>query len=129
MRFMMFVRGNEQTESGVLPEKQLFADMEAFNAKLKAAGALIALDGLHPSSKGARVSFADGQTTVVDGPFPPNELVAGFWIINVKSKDEAVGWAKQVPFKTGAVEIRQIQEMSDFPPEIKQVIESGVPLH
>lgn len=127
MRFILFVRGNEQTDSGVLPDKQLFVDMDKFNAKLKAAGALIALDGLHPSSMGSRVMFSDGKTTVTDGPFPPNELVSGYWIINAKSKDEAVEWAKQVPFTSGAVEIRQIQEMADFPPEIQQAI--NVPLH
>ncbi len=120
---MMFVKADEQMEAGVLPDKKLFADMAKYNEKLKSSGALIALDGLHPSSKGARVSFGDGKTTVTDGPFPnPRELVAGFWMINVASKEEAIEWAKQVPFKGGVIEIRQIQEMSDFPPEIQEAL-------
>ncbi len=125
MRFMMLVKGSEQAESGVLPDKQLFADMDKYNAELKNAGALIALDGLKPSSAGARVTFSQGKTAVTDGPFPdPNDLVEGFWIIQVKSKTEAIEWAKRVPFKDGVVEVRQIQDISDFPPEIRAVLKS-----
>jgi len=84
---------------------------------------LITLDGLQPSSKGARVVFTNGNPTVTDGPFPnPEELVAGYWIIQVNSKEDAIEWAKQIPFTDGVVDIRQIQEISDFPQEIQEVV-------
>lgn len=121
MRFMILVKGDEQTEANILPDKKLFADMAKYNNELTKAGVLLSLDGLHPSSKGARVSFSDGVPAVTNGPFPnPKELVAGYWIINVNSKENAIEWAKRIPFKEGVVEIRQIQEMSDFPPDIQQ---------
>jgi hypothetical protein len=125
MRFLMLVKSNKEIETGVLPDKELFVAMERYNNELEKAGVLISLDGLHPSSKGARVSFSNGKTVVTDGPFQnPEELVAGFWVIKTTSKEEAVQWAQKIPFKDGLVEIRQIQEMSDFPEEIQQTINS-----
>ncbi len=119
----MFVKSDKEIETGALPDKDLFVEMDKYNSKLKEAGVLIHLDGLHPSSKGARVSFSNGKTVVNDGPFPnPEELVAGYWIIKTNSKEEAIEWAKQVPFQDGVVEIRQIQETSDFPQEIQEAL-------
>lgn len=121
MRFMMLVKGTKDIEAGALPDPSMFADMAKYNDELKQAGALISLDGLQNSSKGARVMFDNGNTVVTDGPFAnPEELVEGYWIINAASKKDAVNWAKRVPFKDGVVEVRQIQEMSDFPPEIQK---------
>ena len=123
MKFIIFVKSNEEAEKGVLPDKELFVDMEKYNQKLKDAGVLITLDGLEPSSKGVRVSFSNSKPTVADGPFPKSkELVAGYWIIKVKSKEDAINWAKQIPFKGGVVEVRQIQDITDFPPEIQNVL-------
>jgi hypothetical protein len=119
MRFMMFVRADKNTESGVLPSKELVAAMGRFNEEMAKAGVLLAGEGIQPSAKGARVTFGRGAPLVTNGPFPANELVAGFWMIKVASKDEAIGWAKRVPFNGGeVVEIRQVFEASDFPPEI-----------
>ena len=123
MRFMLLVKGSKEAEEGTLPDVQLFADMTKYNNDLKASGALLALDGLQSSSKGARITFTNGAQMVTDGPFPnPEELVEGYWVIQVGSKDEAIEWAKRVPFKDGVVEVRQIQEISDFPPEIQQAV-------
>jgi len=119
MRFMMFVRADKNTEAGALPSKELVAAMGRFNEEMVKAGVLLAAEGIQPSSKGARVTFSRGTRSVTDGPFPDKELVAGFWMIQVKSKDEAIGWAKRVPFADGeVVEIRQVFEASDFPAEI-----------
>lgn len=115
MQFMMQVRADRDSEAGVLPEKELFAAMVKFNEEMVKAGVMLAADGLHPSSKGARVLFAGPKRTVIEGPFAdPNELIAGFWMINVKSKQEAIDWAKRVPFLGGAIEIRQVFEAEDF---------------
>ncbi len=122
MRFMMLVKSTAEIEKGALPDTKLFAEMAKYNDELAKAGALISLDGFQPSSKGARVLFSDGKTTVTEGPFAnPEELVAGYWVIKVGSKEEAIAWAKRVPFQDGVIEIRQIQEMSDFPAEIQKV--------
>ena len=119
MRFMMFVRADKNTEAGVLPSRELVAAMGRFNAEMAKAGVLLAGEGIQPSAKGARVSFGRGTPTVANGPFPANELVAGFWMIQVASKDEAIAWAKRVPFTDGeVVEIRQVFEASDFPPDV-----------
>ena len=122
MRFMMLVRANKDTEAGVMPSKELVAEMMKYNEELAKAGALLALDGLHPSSKGARVKFSGAKRTVIDGPFAETkELLAGFWIIQVKSKQEAIEWAKRIPNPTGEeseIEIRQVFDPSDFPPEV-----------
>jgi hypothetical protein len=119
MRFMMQVRADRDSEAGVLPDKELLAEMVKFNEKMVEAGVMLAADGLHPSSKGARVLFAGPKRTVVEGPFAdPNELIAGFWIVNVRSKEEAIDWAKRVPFLGGTIEIRQLYEAEDFGPAL-----------
>jgi len=120
MRFMMQVRADKKTESGVLPSKELVAAMGKFNEAMAKAGVMLAGDGLQPSSKGARIAFSGAKRTVTEGPFPEaKELIAGFWMIRVKSKQEAIEWAKRVPFADGeVVEVRQVFEASDFPPEI-----------
>ncbi|WP_269859434.1 YciI family protein [Streptomyces sp. RPT161] len=119
MRFMMIVKASEDSEAGVLPSKELLAAMGKYNEELAKAGVLLAADGLQASSKGARVSFSGAKRTVTDGPFAETkELIAGFWIIQAKSLDEAVEWAGRVPFEEGEVEVRQVQEVSDFPADI-----------
>jgi hypothetical protein len=118
MRFMLQVRADRDSEAGVLPDKEMFAAMVKFNEQMAEAGVMVAGDGLHPSAKGARVSFAGAKRTVTEGPFDPSELITGFWIIEVKSQDEAIGWAKRVPFLGGVIEIRQILEAEDFGPAL-----------
>lgn len=119
MRFMLQVRASKDSEAGVMPSKELVAAMGKFNEAMIKSGVMLAGEGLHPSSKGARISFAGGSPKVIDPPFAePNELIAGFWIIEVKSKDEAIEWAKRAPFERGEIEIRQVFEASDFPAEI-----------
>ena len=125
MRFMVLVKADKQSEAGVLPDKKILAAMGKFNEELVKAGVMLAGEGLHASSKGARVRFQDGKTTVIDGPFAETkELVAGFWIWQVKSKQEALEWAKRIPFQEGEVEIRQIMEWEDlgaeFTPELRE---------
>ena len=115
MRFMMLVKASKESEAGVLPSTELLAEMGTYNEELVKAGVLLAGEGLHPSSKGARVSFSGRERTVTDGPFAETkELIAGFWLIQVKSKEEAIEWAKRVPFQEGEVEIRQVFEADDF---------------
>lgn len=119
MRFMVIVKSTPETErAGVLPDPQLLLDMGKYNEELKKAGVLLALDGLHPSSKGARVQFSGKSRTVIDGPFTEaKELVAGFWILQVKSLEEAIEWVKRIPNcgpEDSEVEIRQIFEMEEF---------------
>jgi hypothetical protein len=113
---MVLVKADKQSEAGVLPDAKLLAAMGKFNEELVKAGVMLAGEGLHASSKGARVRFSDGKTTVIDGPFAETkELVAGFWIWEVKSKEEAIQWLKRAPFGGGAeVELRQIFEAEDF---------------
>ena len=125
MRFMVIVKANKDTEAGILPTKEILTEMGKFNEELVKAGVMLAGEGLQTSSKGARVRFSEDKRTVIDGPFAETkELVAGFWIWQVKSKDEAVQWLKRAPFRDGEVEIRQIFEMEDFgdaaTPELKQ---------
>ena len=118
MRFMMLVKANADSEAGVLPTEQELAEMGRFNEELVKAGVMLAGEGLQPTSKGARVTFSGGKPTVTDGPFTEaKELVAGFWIIQAKSKEEAVEWARRVPFQEGEIEIRQVFEADDFGPE------------
>src|SRR5439155_902142 len=115
MRFMVIVKANKDSEAGALPDKKILTDMGKFNEELVKAGAMLAGEGLQPSSKGVRIRYSGDQRTVVDGPFAETkELVAGFWIIQVKSKDEAIEWIKRAPFREGEVEIRQIFELEDF---------------
>jgi hypothetical protein len=116
---MVIVKATKNSEAGALPSKQLLADMGAFNEELVKAGVMLAGEGLQPSSKGARVKFSGSKRTVVDGPFPETkELVAGFWIWNVKSKQEAIEWVKRCPHpmpgEDAEIEIRQIFEAEDF---------------
>jgi hypothetical protein len=123
MRFMMImITERKSAESGVLPSPELFAAMGRYNESLQKAGVLLALDGLHPSAKGARVSFGGGKRAIVDGPFSEaKEVIGGYWLIQVKSKAEAVEWASRCPAQDGdVIEVRQVYEMSDFPPEIQK---------
>ena len=118
MRFMVLVKADKNTEAGVMPSEQLLTEMGKYNEELVKAGIMEAGEGLHPSSKGARVKFSGTKRTVIDGPFAEaKELIAGFWIWNVKSKDEAIEWVKRCPNPTGTeseIEIRQIFEAEDF---------------
>jgi hypothetical protein len=119
MRFMVLVKANKDSEAGVLPSKELLAEMGRFNDEMLKDGVMLAADGLQASSKGARIRFSGDKRTVIDGPFAETkELVAGFWIIQVKSKEEAIEWMKRSPFKDGEIEIRQVFEASDFPEDI-----------
>ncbi len=121
MRFMILVKANKDSESGVLPDEKILTEMGKFNMELEKAGALLAGEGLQASSKGARVKFSGTKRTVTDGPFTEaKELVAGFWMWQVKSKDEAIAWLKRAPFGDGEeVEIRQVFEPEDFGPALK----------
>jgi hypothetical protein len=116
MRFMILVKADKNSEAGVLPSQELMTEMGRFNEDLVKAGVMLAGEGLQPSSKGARVSFAGGRTTVIEGPFPddPASLIAGFWLWQVGSKQEAIDWLKRAPFEDTEVEIRQVFEMADF---------------
>ena len=115
MRFMIIVKANRDSEAGVMPSEKLLTDMGKFNEELVNAGVMLAAEGLHASSKGARVKFSGGKTTVIDGPFAETkELVAGYWMWQVKSKEEAVEWLKRAPFEETEVEIRQVFEAEDF---------------
>jgi hypothetical protein len=117
MRFMLLLKGNKDTEAGVMPSEEILAEMGRYNEALVKAGALLAGEGLHPSSKGARVRSSGGERIVIDGPFADaGDLVCGFWMIDVKSKEEAIEWVKRCPVET-EVEIRQVFEASDFGPE------------
>ena len=122
MRFMMMVKANKDTEAGVMPDEKLIAAMVKYNEELAKAGVLLDLSGLQPTSKGARVRFSGGKRTVIDGPFAETkELIAGYWLIQVKSKEEAIEWAKRCPAPhgeatEGEIEIRQLFELEDFGP-------------
>jgi hypothetical protein len=118
MRFMVIVKADKDSEAGVLPDKKMLTEMGKFNEELAKAGVMLAGEGLQASSKGARVRFSGAKRTVVDGPFAETkELVAGFWLWQVKSKAEAIEWLKRAPFEKGEVEIRQVFEAEDFGPE------------
>ena len=124
MRFMMLMipKGYEKAAPGAVPDAAAVAAMMKYNEELQKAGVLLALDGLHPPSMGARVSFAGGRPTVTDGPFAEaKEVLGGYWMIQVKSKEEAVEWAKRCPGSANEViEVRQVQEFSDFPPDVQR---------
>jgi len=125
MRFMVIVKADKNSEAGIMPSEQLLTDMGKFNEELANAGVMLAGEGLQPTSKGARVKFAGGKTSVIDGPFAETkELVAGFWLWKCKSLDEAIEWLKRAPFAETEVEIRQIFEAEDFgaefTPELRQ---------
>jgi hypothetical protein len=138
MRFMVIVKANKDSEAGVLPDEKILTEMGKFNEELVKAGVMLAGEGLHASSKGARVRF-DGpkKRTVIDGPFSETkELIAGFWLWQVKSKQEAIEWLKRAPFQEGEVEIRQVFETTEFAPsdptgelmkkeeELRKIVES-----
>jgi hypothetical protein len=115
MRVMVIVKASEDSEAGVLPDEKLLTEMGRFNEELSKAGVMLAGEGLHASSKGARVRFSGGKKTVVDGPFAETkELVAGFWLWQVRSMDEAIEWLKRAPFADTEVEIRPVFEADDF---------------
>jgi hypothetical protein len=124
MRVMVIIKANENSEAGVMPSEKLLTDMGNFNEELVKAGVMLAGEGLHPSSKGKRVKFSSGQRVVTDGPFAETkELIAGFWLWNVKSMDEAVEWVKRIPSdpadpSSGEIEIRQVFETADFGDEL-----------
>jgi hypothetical protein len=126
MRFMVIVKADKNSEAGVMPDRKILTEMGKYNEELVKAGVMLAGEGLHPSSKGARVKFEDGKRTVTDGPFTESkELIAGFWLWQVKSKQEAIEWLKRAPFGGGTeVEIRQVFETEDFgdtlTPELKE---------
>lgn len=116
MRFMVMVPANKESEAGVLPDEKSLTEMGRFNEEMVKAGVMLAGEGLQATSKGARIKFEGGKTTVIDGPFTESkELIAGFWLIQVKSKEEAIAWMKRAPFGGGVVlEIRQVFEAGDF---------------
>jgi hypothetical protein len=122
MRFMVIVKATKDSEAGVLPDKKLLAHMGKYNEELVKAGVMLAGEGLHASSKGARVRFSGSKRTVVDGPFPETkELIAGYWLFQVKSLEEAIEWVKRcpnpMPNQESEIEIRQVFEADDFGPE------------
>ena len=119
MRVMVIVPADKNSEAGMLPDRQILTDMGKFNEELVKAGVMLAGEGLQASSKGARVRFEGGKRTVIDGPFAETkELIAGYWMWQVKSKDEAIAWLKRAPFQEGEVEIRQVFEPEDFGPAL-----------
>ena len=122
MRFMVIIKANKDSEAGVLPDQELLAAMGKYNQELANAGVLLAGEGLQPSSKGARVRFSGEKRTVIDGPFGESkELIAGFWIFNVRSKEEAIDWVKRCPNPSpgeSEIEIRQVFEAEDFGPAL-----------
>lgn len=124
MRFLMVVipKGYEKAAPGTMPEASAVEAMMKYNEELQKAGVLLSLEGLHPPSMGARVSFPDGKPVVTDGPFiEAKEVIGGFWTIQVASKQEAIDWAKRCPMMNGeTIEIRQVQEFADFPEDVQQ---------
>ena len=130
MRFLMLMipKGYEKAAPGAMPDAKAVAAMMKYNESLQKAGVLLALDGLHPPSMGARVSFSGGKPKVSDGPFPEaKEVLGGYWMIQVKSKEEAVEWASRCPASDNEViELRQVQEMSDFPADVQEAA-AGLP--
>jgi hypothetical protein len=137
MRFMVIVNANKDSEAGKLPDEKTLAEMGKFNEQLVRAGVMVMAEGLQPSSKGARVKFEGSKRTAIDGPFAESkELVGGFWIWELKSKEEAIEWLKRAPFQDEEVEIRQLFEAADFAPsdptgelilkeeELRKVVES-----
>ena len=122
MRFIVMVKATKNSEAGVLPDAKLLADMGKYNEELVKAGVMLAGEGLHSSAKGARVKFSGSKRTVIDGPFPETkELVAGYWLFQVKSLEEAIEWVKRcpnpMPNQESEIEIRQVFEADDFGPE------------
>ncbi|MDR5818544.1 MULTISPECIES: YciI family protein [unclassified Caballeronia] len=133
MRFMMLMipRGYESAAPGTMPSAEAVTAMMKYNEELQKAGVLLALDGLHPPSMGARVSFAGGKPRVTDGPFAEaKEVLGGYWMLQVKSRDEAIEWAKRCPAGDNeTIEIRQVMEMEDCPPDVQQAAAGFEDLH
>ncbi|HTZ56749.1 MAG TPA: YciI family protein [Acidobacteriaceae bacterium] len=136
MRFMMLMipKGYESAKPGAMPSAEAVGAMMKYNESLQKAGVLLALDGLHPPSVGARVSFSGGQVKVTDGPFAEaKEVLGGYWIIQVRSREEAIEWAKRCPGEDCVIEVRQVQEMADFPADVQKAaagfeeMKSGLP--
>ena len=126
MRFMMLMipRGYEQAAPGTMPDAEAVAAMMKYNESLQRAGVLLALDGLHPPSMGARGSFSGGRPRVTDGPFPEaKEVLGGYWMIDVKSREEAIAWASRCPgSESEVIEVRQVQDLADFPADVKAAV-------
>ena len=122
MRFMMLIKGNADYEAGILPGQDMIDAMGKYNESMLRAGVLLDVSALQPSSRGTRIRFRGDQQHVIDGPFAETkELIAGYWMIQVKSKAEAVEWASRAPMQPGdTIEIRQVQEMADFPPDVQK---------
>ncbi len=119
MRFAVLVPATKESEAGVLPTEKELADMGKFNEELVNAGVMLAGEGLQASSKGARITFSGGKATVTDGPFMSKDMIAGYWLIQTKSKEEAINWMKRAPFADGiTLEIRQVFESDDFGPNL-----------
>ena len=115
MRFMLIVKADDRSEAGIMPTGKELADMGRFNDEMVKSGVMLAGEGLQASSKGARVKFSGGKPRIIDGPFTESkELIAGFWLIQAKSKEEAVEWARRAPFVDGEIEVRQVFELEDF---------------
>jgi len=126
MRFMMLIYPSARSEAGVMPTADEVGAMMKYNEELVKAGVLLALDGLHPSAKGARVTYAGGKPKVTDGPFTESkEVLGGYWLIQVKSREEAIEWAKRIPAGDAKfVEIRQVFDVTDFPADVQKVVDS-----
>jgi hypothetical protein len=122
---LMIPKGYENAEPGAMPDAKAVAAMMAYNESLQKAGVLLGLDGLHPPSRGARISFAGGKPTVTDGPFSEaKEVIGGYWMIQVKSKEEAIEWAKRCPASGDeTIELRQVQEFADFPADVRAEVD------
>jgi hypothetical protein len=122
MRFMVLVKGDEKSEAGVMPSEQVLTEMSRYNEELANAGMMLGGEGLHPSSKGARVRFSKGQPSVINGPFGnPGELLAGYWLLEAESLDQVIEWIKRMPNpedQEGEIEIRQVIEMDDWGPDV-----------
>jgi hypothetical protein len=128
MRFMVMVRANQDTEAGVMPTTEELAAMGKFNEEMVKAGIMLSCEGLHPSMRATRLKFSGAKPAVINGPFPANELVCGFWMLQAKSRDEVIDWMRRAPFDGGAeIEIRQVFEAEDFgaefTPELRQAEE------
>ena len=128
MRFMVLVKATRDSEAGVLPDERILTEMGKYNDELAKAGLLLAAEGLHPSSTGTHVKFSGAKRAVIDGPFgEANDLVAGFWLWQAKSREEALEWVKRIPFEAGEVEIRQVFEAADlgpaFTPDLREAEE------
>ena len=123
MRFMMFMMPNIAAEGDWTPSAEAVAEMSKYNDQLSKAGVLLTLDGLHSQAEGVRVEFAGGKTTVIDGPFTEaKEMIGGYWIIQVKSKEEAIEWAKRCPADGCMIEVRQVFDLDEFPPDVQAAL-------